>query len=178
MKLLFASKMWKRDWAECSYNFKQQGKSGLNSGLGKYGNGTLKLGLSGLAGTRISKSKVGTGIPRRIPANNNKVNTYSRCNVSVTVFIISQWLIYMHFVHKLLVQVKTYDVSQTIPGACDGLRCTIVYTLWCLMRPCRLPSVHGFHVIEIFVLRRWKIQVQQYWRAEVHALPMAPSTTT
>jgi hypothetical protein len=38
----------------------------------------------------------------------------------------------MHFVHKLLVQVKTYSVSHTIPGACEGLQCKIVYTL-CLM---------------------------------------------
>ena len=37
-----------------------------------------------------------------------------------------------YFIHKLLMQVKTYSVSQTMPGACEGLRCTIVYTL-CLM---------------------------------------------
>ena len=78
------------------------------------------------------------------------------------------WLIYMHFVHKLLVQVKTYSVSQTIPGAHEGLQCTTVYIL-CLMQPCRLPSVHGFHVIKIFILQQWKIQAQQNWQAEGHA---------
>jgi hypothetical protein len=31
------------------------------------------------------KSKIEAGIPKMIPANNNKVNTYSTSNVSVTV---------------------------------------------------------------------------------------------
>jgi hypothetical protein len=31
------------------------------------------------------KSKIGAGIPKMIPANNNKVNTYSTSNVSVPV---------------------------------------------------------------------------------------------
>ena len=58
----------------------------LANGLVKYGNDTVEPWFVETGCHCISKLGLASN---KFPANNNKINTYSRSNVSVTVFIIS-----------------------------------------------------------------------------------------
>ena len=119
--LFFCKQDVKTGLSRMLLQFYTTGQIGNESGLGKWswqirewhsrtwfvGNSTFETQNSGLANQDV------------FPANNNKVNTYSRSNVSVTVFIISHIIPHRHLhLHKglsFVLSLSNYFLTPLCP---------------------------------------------------------------